>query len=517
MPADYVALPALPLTANGKVDRRALPAPAALPAAADSTAPRTPVEEAVAAIWSDVLGLPAPGVHDNFFEAGGHSLLATRAVSRLRSAFQVDLPLQALFEQPTVAGLARRVERAVAAGTGPAAPPIVPLPGGEEPTLSFAQERLWLVEQLQPDLALYNIPVALRVAGPLRLAALAAALCEVPRRHQVLRTLFGAAVGAASTPAGRGPGRPAGGRSRRLAGRPPRAGGLDARRRGGAPPVRPGAAAGMADRRAAVGRRPARRPDHGASHRRRRDGRYWSWCASCRPSTPPSPPAAGSALGELPIRYSDFAHWQRLWLRGEVLARQLDYWRGQLAGAPPLLDLPTDRPRPAIQGFRGAELPFSLPPGLAERLRVLCREQGTTLFMVLLAAFEVLLARHSGQSDVSIGTPIAGRTETQTEDLIGFFVNTLVLRGDLSGDPSFELLLARTRQLALDAYAHQDLPVREAGRGAGATALSRSLDPLFQVIAGGARATPRATLCAGGAFPSCGAWDAARRPAPSSP
>ncbi|HEY2738508.1 MAG TPA: amino acid adenylation domain-containing protein, partial [Thermoanaerobaculia bacterium] len=486
IPTALVVLESLPLTANGKVDRSALPAPDAsgLESVSGRVAARTPVEEILAAIWSEVLGVEELGVDDNFFDLGGHSLLATRVISQLRGAFQVEMGLHELFEEPTVAGLAARVEAAVRAGSGLAAPPIERLPrvpGDMELPLSFAQQRLWFIDQLEPGSALYNVPVALRASGELSAGVLAQALGEVVRRHEALRTVFSGASG----------------RGRQVI-LPPVAfpvplvdlSGLSLELREEA------AAAWVAEE--------ARRPfdlAHGplfraglwrlsatehvlllGLHHIVSDG--WSMGVLVRDVAAlyaafsegrPSP------LSELPVQYADFAAWQRSWLSGEALEMELAYWRRHLTGAPPVLELPADRPRPAVQSLRGRMLPIALDAELSASLAALARRQSATLFMVLLAAFESLLGRLSGAPEVCVGTPIAGRTRRETEDLIGFFVNTLVLRGDLTDDPAFIEHLAGVRSETLAAYAHQDLPFEKLVEEL-APQRSLSHTPLFQVF-----------------------------------
>jgi amino acid adenylation domain-containing protein len=496
VPAAFVALPALPRTANGKVDRQALPAPGSPRGAAVSggVAPSGPVEEALAAIWTDVLSLDRVGAEDNFFALGGHSLLAARVISRLRTTFEVDVPLRDLFEAPTLAGLAARVEaaqRILRSGTAAPAPPLVPLAPvlrrGPLP-LSFAQQRLWFIDQLEPGSPVYNIPVVLRAEGPLDAGVLARALGEILCRHEALRTVFALRDGAPvqviqpaaafSLPLVDLSGLP---ESRRE----PQAlalAGEEARRPfdlGGSrgEPLLRGVLLRLADSLATTDHVAALTMHHIAS-----DG--WSMGILVREvMVLYMQSAAGrpSPLPELPVQYADFAVWQRSWLQGEVLENELAYWRRQLAGLPPLLELPADRPRPAVQSFQGASRPLRLPAGLTRQVQALSRFEGATLFMVLLAGFQALLARTSGQEDLAVGSPVAGRNRMETEGLIGFFVNTLVLRGDLTHEPSFRELLGRTRETALAAYLHQDVPFEKLVEE---LAPERSLaqTPLFQVM-----------------------------------
>ncbi|MEA2691482.1 MAG: hypothetical protein QOJ16_869, partial [Acidobacteriota bacterium] len=480
VPAAIVVLPALPLTANGKVDRRTLPAPE-WQGGRGYRAPRTPVEEVLAGFWGELLGLERVGIDDGFFELGGHSLLATQVISRVRQAFGLELPLRELFEAPTVAGLAERVERARGVAL-PTYPPLVPVSRVGDLPLSFAQQRLWFIDQLAPGSTVYNVPMALRARGPLSPAILMAGFAEIERRHAVLRTTF--ALGVAGQPV--------------QTIHPPSPFALPVIDLSGLPGA---AGEALALRLAAEeARRPfdlARGPLLRATLLRSGEeehvllfnfhhivGDGWSIGLLVREVSAlyealrlghPSP------LPELAVQYADFAIWQRGWLSGEVLAGELAYWRDRLAGVSALLELPTDRPRPPVQSYRGAGEPFVLSGELTEGLRALSRRAGGTLFMSLLAAYSALLARYSGQRDVCVGTPIAGRTHREIEDLIGFFINTLVLRADLSGNPGFDTLLARVRRVVLEAFAHQDLPF-EMLIEALQPERSLSHEPLFQVM-----------------------------------
>ncbi|HET7463871.1 MAG TPA: amino acid adenylation domain-containing protein, partial [Longimicrobium sp.] len=458
VPAEVVVLPALPLNANGKVDRRALPDPAGLEGEAGDgfVAPRTLTEELMAGIWADVLELDRVSADADFFELGGHSLLATTAVSRVRNAFGVELRLRMLFEAPTPAGLAARVDALRAQGAA-APPPMLPAPRDAALPLSFAQQRLWFLDQVQPGTAQYNVPLAVRTRARLDAGALERALAEVVRRHETLRTAFATVDGEPVQVIG-----PAAFRLERVDLSPLGAAEREATARR--------LAAEEAARPFDLARGPVIRGtllrlaenDHVlllTLHHVASDA--WSLGVLEREvSALYAAYAAGgeSPLEELALQYADFAAWQRAWLSGPVLDAQLEYWRGKLAGVAPLLELPLDRPRPPAQGTEGGVVPLALPAELADRLRALGRREGTTLYMTLLAAFQVVLGRFCGTDDVPVGGPIAGRTRVETEGLIGFFVNTLVLRGDLSGDPTFRALLARVRETVLDAHAHQDLP-----------------------------------------------------------
>ncbi len=531
VPGDWRALAALPTNAHGKVDRRALAAAAALPwpgagrAEPPYAAPRTPLEERLAAIWAELLGRERAGVHDDFFAAGGHSLLATQALSRLRDALGVELPVAALFESPTPAGLAARIEREAAAG--PAAPPITAAPRDGDPPLSFAQERLWLLDQLRPG-ATYNLPFALDLAGRLDAAAWAAAVAAVVRRHEALRTRFRAvAHGAVSSlhTSAEPDADPAVAVVQIVD--PPTAHWttslVDLSRL--AAPSRGGEAARWT---AAEARRPfdlAAGPllrstllrlgaeEHRALlsfHHIVSDG--WSTAVLIGEL---AALYAGRDLAPLPCQYADYAVWQRRWLTGETLARQLAYWRRELAGDL-AVELPGDRPRPPHEApgeVAGAHLPAAVPPPLASALAALGRRAGATPFMALLAAFAALVDRLAGGGGrIALGTPIANRNRAETEGMVGFFVNSLVLVADVSGEPTFETLLGRLRGTALGAYAHQDLPfeklvaeLRPERRLDGnplfrvALSLNRPLPPLATASAAGlplrgrARETPTGT------------------------
>src|SRR5688500_18730485 len=494
VPGAIVFLDALPLTPNGKLDRRALPAPEYTADADRYVAPRAPVEEVLAEIWAEMLRLERVGVTESFFELGGHSLLATRVVSRVRQVFGVEVPLRALFEGPTVAELAGRVEEMRRAGL-PVLPPVVPVERTGALPLSFAQERLWFLDRLEPGSTTYNMPAARRLGGALDEAALERSLSEIVRRHEALRTVFAEVDGSpvqVITP-------------------------FD----GFVVPVEDLSGLSEADREAAVRRRvgeEARRAfdlsadplfraallrlgeeDHVlllSMHHVVSDG--WSTGVLFRELSAlyaAYREGRESPLPELAVQYADYAVWQREQLTGEALDRQLSYWRERLAGAPELLELPTDHPRPAMRTYRGATVPVELSLELLERLQALGRSEGATLYMTLLGAFQVLLSKYSGSEDIVVGSPIAGRTRKELEELIGLFVNTLVLRTDLSGDPSFREVLRRAREVTLGAYAHQEVPFeRLVAELQPERSLSQS--PVFQVMftqqdaAGGGGALP---------------------------
>ncbi|HEX2081523.1 MAG TPA: amino acid adenylation domain-containing protein, partial [Longimicrobium sp.] len=482
VPSAFVVLAALPRTPNGKLDRGALPAPDASAACGtEYAAPRTPTEARLAAVFAEVLGVPRAGIHDDFFTLGGHSLLATRVVSRVREAFGVELPLRALFEAPTVDRLAARVEALRREGGAGQAPPLVPVGRDGALPLSFAQQRLWFIQQLEPESTAYNIVFALRLRGALDADALERAVAEVVRRHEVLRTRFASVDGEAVQvidPAGRVA------VARADLSHLPEEERLEAARAlATAESARPfDLAAGPLLRCTLVRLADEEHALVFALHHVVFDG--WSAGVLVREASAlydAFSRGAASPLADLPVQYADFAAWQRGWLRGEVLEAQVAYWRERLAEAPPLLDLPTDRPRPQVAGGRGAVVPFTLSAGTTEALRALSRREGATLFMSLLAGWQLLLSRYSGQEDVSVGSPIAGRTRVETEGLIGFFVNTLVLRTDLSGAPTFREVIGRVREATLGAYQHQDVPFEKLVEEL-SPERSLSHTPLFQAM-----------------------------------
>jgi amino acid adenylation domain-containing protein len=458
IPAAFVVLEAFPLTPSNKVDRKALPAPDHTELSATTTyvPPRTPVEELIVGIWEEILQVQHVGIYDNFFDLGGHSLLATRVVSRVRQVFQLDLPLRDVFEAPTVAALTEKVAAALHDEPEHDVLPLEPTDRSRPLPLSFAQQRLWFLDQLEPESALYNIPVVIRLHGTLNHSWLAQSIETIIARHEILRTTC---VTVDSTPV------------QVIA--PPQEWSLDIEDLTSLPDPEQSAL-----RRAEEESRQPFDLAQGPLLRVRlwqiSGDAYilsmtmhhiisdeWSiqillqeiatlYTSYAQEQTALLPP--------LPIQYADFAYWQRQWLQGELLEQQLAYWKTQLGHNLPVLSLPTDRPRPTVQTSAGALENFSLPPELLTQLSHLSRREGVTLFMTLLAAFQVLLARYSGQDDIPVGTPIANRTRREVEHLIGFFVNTLVLRADLSGNPTFRDVLQQVRQTALAAYAHQDVP-----------------------------------------------------------
>jgi amino acid adenylation domain-containing protein len=461
VPAFFVQLTALPLTPNGKLDRKALPEPERGRRQTQGEGERralTPVEEVLVGIWSEVLGVAEVGLEDNFFEMGGHSLLATQVVSRVNRAFQVEMPVRRVFESPSVAALAEHVTSMLRVGAAPRAQAIKRAAREADLPLSFAQQRLWFLDQLEPESAAYNMPVALYMRGQLDVPALEQGVRHIVNRHEALRTVFPSVKG-----------RPV------QVVEPPLLWQLTvvdltdiAETQREAEALR--LAVEEAHRPFDLARGPLVRAHlwriHGelhllllTIHHIVSDG--WSlgifveelsaiYRAACEGR--PSP------LVELPIQYADYAVWQREHLAGEALAAQLDYWKRQLGGRLPVIELPSDRPHLPVTTFRVATESWPLDASLSERVRRFSRERGVTFFMTLLAAFQTLLHRYTGLTDILVGTPIAGRTRLETEKLIGLFANTLVLRTDLSGAPTFDELLERVREMTLEAHAHQEVP-----------------------------------------------------------
>ncbi|WP_031339750.1 condensation domain-containing protein, partial [Xanthomonas maliensis] len=488
LPSAYVPLDALPLTPNGKLDRKALPLPDGNAYAANAyEAPQGPIEEAIAAIWCELLGLQTIGRRDNFFALGGHSLLAVRVASRLRQDLGAEIGVTDLFAHTTLEQLAA----CVACSSAAVLPPITPLAPDAPPLLSFAQQRLWFLSQLEGVSEAYHISGGLRLHGVLDTSALQRALDRIVARHASLRTTFALVDGQALQQ-------------------------IAAEDSGFA--LMHHDLRDVPDREAALERllaEAAQKPfvlEQGplirgelmrlaqtehvlfvSMHHIVSDG--WSMgilidelsvlyrAFACDATDPLSP---------LPIQYTDYAAWQRQWLAGEVLQRQAAYWRQALSGAPALLELPSDHPRPARQTHAGAQLDVLVDAEQTQALKALSQRHGLTLYMTVLASWALLLSRLSGQDDVVIGSPAANRGRSETEGLIGFFANTLVLRIDLSGAPTLGQLLASVKARALQAQAHQDIPFEQVVE---LVQPPRSLahTPLFQVMLAWQN-TPQGTL-----------------------
>jgi len=475
IPALFTELSGLPLTASGKTDRAALPAPDG-PRTDGHGAPSGPTQELLAGIWARVLGLDGVGADDDFFALGGHSLLAAQVMSRIRAVFGVEPPLAALFDHPTVRGLAEVVE---GTSRGPAVPPVVAVPRDRPLPLSFGQQRLWFLDRLEPGSAEYVVRMAVPWTGEVDVAVLGAALRAVVTRHEVLRTRLVAGQDGVAHQVIDPPG-PVALPVLDVSGvADPAAAARALHAAEAAAPFDLAAEPLVRARLIRLGEtehllaltlhhavfdewseRVLRRDLH-AAYERLLAGR-----------TDPLPEPA--------VQYADYAVWQRSWLTGEVLERQLGYWRERLAGAP-VLELPTDRPRPQAWSASGAVVSFTVPAEAVAGLRAAARDGGATLFMALLAGFAVLLGRYCDQDDIVVGTPVADRGRAETEDLVGFFLNTLVLRADLSGDPTFGEVLARVRETALGGYAHQDVPFEQVVDALGGDR-DRSRTPLFRVF-----------------------------------
>ncbi len=481
LPPHFIRLDRLPLTSNGKIDRKALPAPTSdnLAISHDFVRPQTETEKALAVIWAELLKVENIGINDDFFELGGHSLLAIKAVSRIRDIFEVDLQTQSLFENPTIsalsvlltetAGSRGNVQRISKRGEGGPAP------------LSFAQEQLWFLDQLTHGSPVYNIVDVIHFGGTYDAEAMNRALKELAHRHEVLRTAFSHTDGKPTqiifptpdlTLAELDLG-PLEEREREIEWtRVVREQGRKPFELSQAPLFR-GTMVHLSpqDHRLLLTIHHIIADEWSMEVIHREVNTLYNAFSHGRPSP----------LQDLPIQYADFAVWQREWLQGEVLKRQISYWKKELAGAPSVLELPTDRLRPAVQSFRGATEIFALPHESLELLKELGRQEQATLFMILEAAFTALLYRYTGQEDILVGTPISGRTHSETEKLIGYFLNTIVLRAKFTDRLNFRSLLQQMRAHALGAYAHPDIPFEHL-----VTELAPERDPsrtpLFQVM-----------------------------------
>ena len=472
LPSAYEFLEALPLTPSGKVDRKALPAVSGQRGPSKAyVGPRDEIERKLITIWEELLSVRPIGVKDNFFELGGHSLLATRLIARIEKMQRAKVSLASLFQSPTIESLAqnlRQDEQAKQASMMPLRmegpkqlqePSIQPKrKAGLPAPLSFAQQRLWFIDRLLSGSSLYNLPMAVRLRGALDIDCLRRGLEAVVRRHEVLRTTIGDCDGEPFQVVAPDWSLKLGLRDLTMQPEPLRD--KEASNLLAEEAFRPFDLARDLMLRAMLIKLAEEEHvlllvmHHIASDgwslgvlRRELSHYYQSYLLGKTES-----------LEELPIQYADYAIWQREWLQGEILEKQLSYWKQNLSGAPRALELPTDRPRPAIQRFQGASQRIQVSPQLVQDLKLLCHRKKATLFMTLLATFQLLLSRYTGREDIVVGTPIAGRNREEVEHLIGFFVNTLVLRTDLSGDPTFLELLGRVREVALEAYAHQDVP-----------------------------------------------------------
>ncbi|MGB8954343.1 MAG: amino acid adenylation domain-containing protein, partial [Tumebacillaceae bacterium] len=484
IPSDIVVMEQLPLSSNGKLDRRALPAPARdlILQQRSFVDPVTAVEQELARIWAEFLGVEAVGLHDNFFDLGGHSLLATQVFTRIHAHFHVHIPLRTIFETADLFELAQSIENDLQTGRSTQlGNPMIPVQRAEHMPLSFAQERLWILDQMEPGSHAYNISDAIKLTGHLDVAALEHSFREVIRRHESLRTSIRTVNGM------------------------------------GVQSIEPdldwtmsvvdlghmdncereAALRDIAQMEARQGFDLAQAPlfrvklfklgeaEHVlllTLHHIIADG--WSIGVLIRDikSLYEGLVSGGSAeLPALPVQYADYAQWHRNWLKETVLQDQLAYWKDKLVNIPPVLEIPTSRPRPAVQTYEGATRAFTLEPELAKQLKALSSQEGVTLYMTLLAAFKTLLYRYTGQEDILIGTPVANRKQVEIEGLIGFFVNTIIMRSRLTGEITFRQLLQQVRDVSLEAFAHQDMPFEKLVEE---FHLERDLSysPLFQVM-----------------------------------
>ncbi|MEM8933856.1 MAG: condensation domain-containing protein, partial [Acidobacteriota bacterium] len=479
VPAIVVHLDALPLTPNGKVDRKALPAPDVTATAAEYEAPDGEVESMLATLWAEILDAERVGRRAHFVELGGHSLLATRMLARLRDTFDVVLPVRAVFESPTLAEMAQAIHDA-GRGDDAALPPITPVGRDEPLPVSSAQRRLWFLDRLDPGSTAYVLSAGLRVLGPLDHGPLIRAVDRLVARHESLRTRI---VDADSEPV-QIVDPPSTGRLVvvDLGDRSADAALAEARRLAAEENQKPMDLAEGPLLRTTLVR--LADDDHAllvSIHHIVSDG--WSMGILFRELSALYDAAVAERaddLPALPLQYGDFAAWEQQHLVGDVLDRQLDFWRRHLAGAPTALELPTDRPRPVQQTFVGTRHPVRLSPELSTAIDTCSRELGATPFMTLLAAWSLLLGRHAGQDDVVVGTPVAHREHVEIEHLIGFFANTLALRTHLDAG-SFAELVGRVRRTTLDALSHQDLPFEKL---IGELDVERNLahSPIFQVM-----------------------------------
>ncbi|QDL09668.1 non-ribosomal peptide synthetase [Brasilonema octagenarum UFV-E1] len=459
VPAAFVILDSLPLTPNGKVDRRNLPAPDRTRPDLEATfvAPRNPIEEKLAVIWAELLGLEQIGVNDNFFHLGGHSLIATQMLSRVREVLPVELSFHQIFENPTIESLAQLIEQGQKEEQWQR-PAIERIPHEGLLPVSFAQERVYFIQQLAPENSAYQFQATMRFRGRLDVTVLQQCLNEIVQRHEIFRTTYPAINGRLFQVIN--PHQPISFTVIDLQSFPESEQEAEAQKLVEAEVQQP----------FDMNQLPLVRwvllklsdQEHlliHIEHHMAHDGwsfnvflgelveLYQAFCAG-----KPSP------LNEPRLQFADFAHWQREWVKTAAAQAQLAYWQQKLSGSSPLLELPLDRPRPTEQTYQGDQIRMELPIDLCGSLRVLSRREGVTLFMTMLAAFLVMLHRYTGQDDICVGTAVANRRMHEIEKLIGMIVNNLVLRTDLSGNPTFRELLGRVRQVTMEAYANEDLP-----------------------------------------------------------
>ena len=479
VPAMFMELESVPLTANGKVDRSALPKPAVTRVDIQSTAPQTLEQQLLCGMWEHLLTIDQPGIHDNFFDLGGHSLVATQLVSRIRDVFKTDLSLRTIFESPTIAELSSRIQEETRFGLSAEQIPLERVDRAAELPLSFSQLRLWVLEQISPSSA-YNVPALLRLKGTLNLPALEYTLTEVIRRHEILRTFFLSVNGkpvqkiSAPTPIQLAPVDLTGFDHMHQEAEVMQTVAMECQRTFdlNRPPLVRFMLFRLAQEQHVI---------FCNMHHIVSDG--WSISVLVREISVlyeaflqgrPSP------LPELTIQYADYAVWQRRRLQGKFLESEIEHWTKQLADAPPVLQFVAEA-RPAVQTFNGARERIQLPQAIVQALNVLSREAGSTLFMTLLAAFKTLLYRYSGRTDIIVGTNVAGRSTSASEVLIGFFVNMLVLRTQLSPQSGFREFLATVREMSLKAFSHQELPFEMLVEQL-QPERNLSYPPLFQVV-----------------------------------
>jgi amino acid adenylation domain-containing protein len=483
VPPELVVLDRLPRNANGKVDRKSLRRPSgnAADLASGYLAPVGLDEELIAGVFEKLLGLDKVSTRDNFFDIGGHSLRATQAVSAIRDILRVEIPLADFFGDPTVAGLAVKVTEARRAGSGTSLPTIQPVVRNELAPLSFAQQRLWFIDQLAPGTPVYNIPLAVRIKGNASPHALMQAMSDVVRRHESLRTTFKERDG--------GPQQliyPHSRTNPELAALSNLSGSelhSEARRLASAERDRPfDLNLGPLARFQLL---PLDRSEYVVlitMHHIISDG--WSvnvLMGEISKTYEAFAAGAPSTLREPVIQYADFCCWQREWIDAGIIDRQIAFWKENIGDSPAVVEIPTDKPRPPAQSFSGGWLPVSIPRNIASSVREFARMQGATVFMVLLAAFQALLHRYSGEQTIIVGTPVAGRNRAELEGLIGFFVNTLILKADVTDRGDFRGLVDQVREFALGAYSNQDVPFEKLVEELHPKR-DMSRNPLFQIM-----------------------------------
>ena len=476
IPYVFVPLEYFPLTPNGKINYSAFPEPDVSTFQSNYIAPRTPTEEIIANIWVQVLDIKNVGINDNFFEVGGHSLLGTQIISRIRDSLNIEIPLKLFFDFPTIAKLAEHIESRKSLNISGLSPIIEPRKKQKQLPLSFAQERLWFLTKLEPKRTDYNMPFILEIKGLLNIVALEKSINTIIERHEILRTNFSS-----------------------IDGKPTQIINKDINFKLSIDDLR-NKKETQANK---IVNQFTERPFDLAKgllfsvkllqldtkvywlifniHHIIFDG--WSY-EILQKELFTLYQAYGQEkipeLGQIPIQYADFSLWQRHWFTEQNLASQLNYWKEQLKGTLPILQLPTDFPRPSLQTYQADSYSWHLSSELTTKIKSFCQQAGVTLFMTFLTVFKLLLSRYTAEKDVIVGTPIASRNRTEIENLIGFFINTVALRTNLAGNPSFQELLSRVRQVTLDGYSHQDLPFEKLVQEL-KPERNLSYNPIFQV------------------------------------